>query len=70
MTTHRMQNGFQAHMPRLVVDGVNLKGIDKSSYDSLVEKNILQHKTWEDLLLETRHVHEDFIRARNGILNG
>ena len=61
---------FSSAHATLVVDGVNLKGIDKSSYDSLVEKNILQHKTWEDLLLETRHVHEDFIRARDGILNG
>ena len=60
---------FSSVHATLVADGVNLKGIDKSSYDSLVEKNILQHKTWEDLLLETRHVHEDFIRARDGILS-
>ena len=49
----------------LVCNDVNLTGTDMSSYEGEVNKGRIQHKTWEDMLLRTKRVHEDFIKARD-----
>ena len=56
-----------AHMT-LICDAVNLSSALKDSYTSSIARNELQHKTWEELLLNTRLMHEDFIKARDEFL--
>ena len=64
------ENGEYAEMfsgihATLVCNGVNLTGTDMSSYEGEVNKGRIQRKTWEDMLLRTKRVHEDFIKARD-----
>jgi hypothetical protein len=52
----------------LICDDVKLTGAQKTAYESLIKNGDLQHKTWEDTLSDTKHAHQDFIRARNSIM--
>ena len=48
----------------LVCDGLALDYTHGEAYKSLEEHNSLAKKTWEELLMDTKKVYEDFIAAR------
>lgn len=52
----------------LVCDGIHLEGTEKRAYESLIKDGILQRKTWEELLNDTKQTHEDFLKAKNKML--
>jgi len=51
----------------LVCDQLNLGLVSKEAYESLKDHRHLTKKTWEELLMDTKRVHEDFIKARHGV---
>ena len=52
----------------LICDDINLKGVIKHAYESLLKDGDLRHITWKDLLLITKQEHEAFLNARNATL--
>lgn len=49
------------HQIILICDGVSLSTVPKRSFKSLVDDKILQRKTWEQVLSDTRQAHRDFL---------
>jgi len=47
----------------LVCDGLNLGGTASIAYQGLLDRDILERKTWEELLNDTKKVHESFLKA-------
>jgi len=47
----------------LICDKLNLSATPKLAYDKLFDDGILEKKTWEELLRDTRKVHEDFLKV-------
>lgn len=59
---------FKAIFPKphvmLVCDKLSLDPTHAEAYERLKEHNNLAKKTWEELLMDCKKVHEDFIKAR------
>ena len=64
----QISNLFPRFHVTLICDDVNIKGPLKRSFDSLINDNILEQKTWEDLLTDTKRAHKDFLKSRNKLL--
>lgn len=54
----------------LIVDDVNIKdSTSKKAFASLMDKNKLEKKTWEELLRDTKQFHKNFLEARDTFPN-
>jgi len=58
---------FQEEFPKthatLICDKVRLKATANLAFSKLQDDGILERKTWDDILMDTKKVHEDFIRV-------
>lgn len=60
------QQNYRYHI-LLICDEIDLKDRDESSYDGLVKANVIAHKTWDELLSNTRHAHDDFLKYESSV---